>query len=502
MSTVVPTPSGPGASRVEQQGVDYIPDDERHSSPRNLAAFAIGAQFCFNLFVLGWLPISFGLSWWASVSSITVGLLAGTAFYAPMALFGGRTGTNTAVSSGAHFGVVGRLLGTVLAMFIALGFYGLVVWTGGEALVGGISKLFGVTAGDGVLAVGYAVMGAITLALAVYGHDKVVAAQKFVVVIVGAAMLLGIIALHGSFDSGVGGDEYLLGGFWSTWILGVITAASVPISYTPFVNDYTRYISRKTYSDRKVVWTNFWAMYAGCWIVLLSGAYVGTMADVALGPVGALIDASPTWYLIPVMIIAIVGGSAQGAVCLYGVGLDTSSLIPALRRPVATLLLGAIGITLVYLGAFVWDAISLVSAFVVVLTLVTAPFMTVLLIGFVSRRGWYDPADLQVFNTGQRGGRYWFTGGWNLRAMAAWVPAVVIAFLMSQTTEYVGPWAGVAGGVDISIPVSIAVAAAVYSILLVAFPEPAEVRGELPAVRAPAAAADAQMPVLAGEPVT
>jgi purine-cytosine permease-like protein len=479
MTTQQQTASHESAA-IEQHGVDQIPDADRHSSPWNLAAFCIGAQFCFNLFVLGWLPIAFGLGWWSSITSITVGLVIGTALYTPMAIFGGRTGTNTAVSSGAHFGVVGRLLGTVIAMFIGIGFFGLVVWTGGEALAGAYTKLFDVNGGDALLAAGYAVMGAITLALAVFGHDKVVAAQKVVTIVVGLCLAIGVVALAGSFDA-VPGGEYLLGSFWSTWILGVITAASVPISYSPFVNDYTRYISRERWSDRSVLLTNGIAMYVGCWLVLAFGAYVGTMASLDLGPIGALIDASPNWYLVPVLVIALVGGVAQGAVCIYGVGLDTSSLIPSLRRVPATMLLGAVGILIVYLGAFVFDAVALVTSFVIILTLVTAPFVAILLIGFVSRRGWYDPADLQVFNRGQRGGRYWFTAGWNLRAFAAWVPAIVVGFLMCQTTEYTGPWAQWAGGVDVSIPVSTAIASVIYVIALKAFPEPAEVRGEVPA---------------------
>jgi purine-cytosine permease-like protein len=469
-----------GREGIEQRGVDYIPDKERHSTPWNLAAFCIGAQFCFNLFVLGWLPISFGLGWWSSLTSITVGLAIGTALYAPMALFGGRTGTNTAVSSGAHFGVVGRLLGTVIAMFIGIGFFGLVVWSGGEAIAGSVAKLFDVETGDGLLAAGYAVMGLITLTLAIYGHDKVVAAQKFVTVVVGACLLIGVVALAGSFDAVPGGD-YLLGSFWSTWILGVVTAASVPISYAPFVNDYTRYISRSRYSDRTVLWTNGIAMFVGCWIVLAFGAYVGTMAALELGPIGALVDASPTWFLLPVLVIALIGGVAQGAVCIYGTGLDTSSLIPSLSRAPATLLLGLVGIAIVYLGAFAFDAIALVSAFVVILTIVTAPWMVILIMGFVSRRGWYDPRDLQVFNAGMRGGRYWFSSGWNMRAFAAWIPAVVVGFLMAHTTEYTGPWADWADGIDISIPVAMVIAAVIYAVALRVFPESPEVLGDAPA---------------------
>jgi purine-cytosine permease-like protein len=461
---------------LEQHGVDYIPEEERHSSPFNLGIVFVGAQFCFNLVVLGWLPVSFGLGWWSALSSITIGLLLGTLIYAPFGLFGPRTGTNTAVSSGAHFGVVGRLIGTIIAIFIAVGFFGVVIWTGGDALVLGINKLFDVNTGDGVAALGYGVMAILTLALAIYGHDKVVAAQKWVTVIIGVVLIVGVFALLGKFDAGYSGGEYLLGSFWPTWMLAFVTAFATPVSYAPFVNDYSRYISQRRYSDRQVAVANGVGMFVGCWIVMIFGAYAGTMAPLKLGPVGALVDASPMWYVPMVILIGTVGTLAQGALCIYGVGLDTASLIPKLKRPAATLLLGVIGIAVVYLGAFVWDALALILAFVVILTILTAPFMVINLMGLLHRRGWYDPHDLQVFNRGEKGGRYWFTGGLNWRAVGAWIPAVIVGVLMAHTSEYTGPWAGWANGVDISVPTSMVIGGVLYALLLKLYPEPAEVR--------------------------
>jgi purine-cytosine permease-like protein len=461
---------------LEQHGVDYIPEEERHSSPFNLGIVFVGAQFCFNLVVLGWLPVSFGLGWWSAFTAITIGLILGTLIYAPFGLFGPRTGTNTAVSSGAHFGVVGRLIGTIIAIFIAVGFFGLVIWTGGDALVLGVNKLFDVNTGDGLRALGYGLMGVLTLALAVYGHDKVVAAQKWVTYIIGVVLIVGFLALLGKFDAGYHGGKYLLGGFWATWMLGFVTAFATPVSYAPFVNDYSRYISHKRYSDNEITWANGIGMFFGCWAVMIFGAYAGTLAPIALGPVGALVEASPMWYVPLVILIGTVGTLAQGALCLYGVGLDTASLIPKLSRPACTLLLGGVGIAVVYLGAFVWDAIALILAFVVILTILTAPFMVINLMGLLYRRGWYDPYDLQVFNRGEKGGRYWFTGGLNLRAVGAWIPAVVVGVLMAHTSKYTGPWADWASGVDISVPASMLVGGVLYAVLLKLYPEGADVR--------------------------
>ena len=48
-------------------------------------------------------------------------------------------------------------------------------------------------------------------------------------------------------------------------------------------------------------------------------------------------------------------------------------------------------------------------------------FTAVLAIGALrTRTVGYDPVDLQAFAHGRHGGRYWFTGGWNIPAVLAW----------------------------------------------------------------------------------
>lgn len=163
---------------VEQRGIDFIPESARDGSPWHLFWVFIGAQFSFTVIVFGWLPITFGLGWWSAVTSILVGLTIGTLIYAPFALFGPKTGTNSAVSSGGHFGVVGRLIGSILAMVTAVGFFAISIWTGGDALVSGFHSLIGTPETDAMAAIGYAVTAVITITIAIFGFATVVAAQK------------------------------------------------------------------------------------------------------------------------------------------------------------------------------------------------------------------------------------------------------------------------------------------------------------------------------------
>jgi purine-cytosine permease-like protein len=60
---------------------------------------------------------------------------------------------------------------------------------------------------------------------------------------------------------------------------------------------------------------------------------------------------------------------------------------------------------------------------------------------------------------------------------AWWVAAVAGVLFTNLPGQFVGPLGDLAGGVDISLPLSIAVAAALFLALLFAFPEPRAVYG-------------------------
>ena len=121
-----------------------------------------------------------------------------------------------------------------------------------------------------------------------------------------------------------------------------------------------------------------------------------------------------------------------------------------------------VAIALLYLGVFVFDAVESVTAMTVALNAVITPWVAILAIGAL-RTKTYDLTDLQAFAQGRHGGRYWFTGGWNVRAVVAWTVGAVFGLLAVNTTLYVGPMADIAGGVDVSTIGSAALAGLLYS---------------------------------------
>lgn len=475
---VVTAPAVDAVGKIETHGIDFIPERDRHSSPANIFYILIGANLTFGLIVLGWLPFSFGLGWWPSFWAIIAGDALGALLFAPMALIGPRTGTNGPVSSGAFFGVVGRLIGSCLAVFIAIGFYALAVWTGGQMAVYGAHKLFGLPNGNLELGVAYAIIALIAITAAIYGHANMVAVEKFLIPTVGALMIVGFFVYGHRFNANYAGGQLLLGSFWPTWALAVTIAAAATFGYGPFVNDWTRYISRKRHSDRAIFGWTFAGGFLGLTFPLVFGAYTAVaIGDPSLPYVGGLVQISPVGYLVPLMILGIIGSLGQSTVCIYSNGLDFSSIVPVLSRVAATVVLSSIGVLFIFLGTLVWNVQDTVSAFVTLFGVLAAPWISIVVTGHFLRRGWYDPEALQVFNRRQRGGIYWFTRGLNPRACIAWLIACVVGLLFLDSSLYIGPWSNLASGIDLSWLSATFAGAVVYLGATLLFPEDLAVSG-------------------------
>lgn len=465
----------PVRSGIDHHGVEHIPDEDRTMRPHNVMTTMIGVNLMFGLIVIGYLPVSFGLGWWASFGSILAGAALGAIILAPIATIGPRTGTNGPVSSGAFFGVIGRVVGTLLALFIAIGFYALAVWSGGQVVVYGLHALLGTPDGKVALAVSYVLMAAVATGTAVWGYAMLVRLNRWLIPTAGTLIIVGFLVYAGDFRPQPLSHAYLLGGFWPTWTLAVTISTAATIGYAPYLNDGTRLISHRRHGDLPVAGATSLGLFIGILLPLTFGAFTSLAArNLEVDYVAGLIGASPKWFVVAIVLIGFFGSLGQSAMCLYGNGLDLSSIVRPLGRIGATLVVSAASLVFIFLGTLVWDIESTVSAFLTVLGVVVAAWIGIVVTGHVMARGRYDTADLQVFNEGRTGGRYWFWHGWNLRAGVAFVVASAVGLLMSSTSIYAGPWSGVAGGVDVSWLSAMVIAAVVYGAATVVLPAEAD----------------------------
>jgi purine-cytosine permease-like protein len=470
--------------KIEQYGIEHIPEEERRSAPKNLFTILFGGSLTFSIIIIGWFPIAFGLSWWQAASAVVVGSAFGAALLAPMGLMGPRTGKNNPVSSGAFFGVAGRLLGSFLEASASLAFAALSIWTGGDALAGALSRFFGIEDTTVPRLIAYGVLSVIVTIVSILGHANMVAAQRFMIPTAGLCIVVGLIVYGRDFDpSYAGTGEYELGSFWATWLLSALICGSTVASYGAYAGDWTRHISRKLHADRSVARMMFLGGLFG-----MGGPFMwGTFTSAALFSSGTasadtpyvlgLVDGAPLWFVPALIYLGLASGTAQAVINTYGTGLDTSAIIPKLNRVQATLLACVASAALVYIGHFNQAISAAVSVFLTLLACFSIPWIVMVAIGHFHRKAYYDPDALQVFNRGEKGGIYWYWHGFNPRGMGVWMVAATAGLFFTSNAWFVGPGAALAGGADVGFLVAGLVAAALYPVVIRLFPEPREVYG-------------------------
>jgi len=184
--------------------------------------------------------------------------------------------------------------------------------------------------------------------------------------------------------------------------------------------------------------------------------------------------------LVPLLVLAVISGLSTGTTSLYGTGLDFSSVFPSFSRARATLFIGTLSIGLIFVGRFAFNMVTIISTFLSLIVVMTTPWMVVMTLGYLFRRGFYRPDDLQVFNRRERGGAYWFLHGWNIAGITAWIASALLGLLAVDISgQFVGVLAARLGGIDLSLPLAVILPAILYPLLLRLFPDGAEVYGPL-----------------------
>lgn len=479
-------------TEVESFGVETIPAADRTATPFDLFRVAFGGANTFATVVLGAFPVLvFGLGFSDAMLAAVLGIVVGGVLLMPMALFGPLNGTNNAVSSGAHFGVVGRIVGSFLALLVAIAFFAISIFTSGDILVGAMDDLIGTGRSEALVAVVYALFAVVILVICIYGFRFMLAVNKVAVITATLLYLLGAIAYGGDLDTGYGG--FAEGAAFTPAFIGsALLVLSNPLSFGAYLGDWSRYIPADTsrgrlmaaaFASQLATIIPFGFGIATATVIAAKAPAAAEAADYA----GGLVAVTPGWFLVPVAIIALIGGLSTGTTSLYGTGLDFSSVFPRLSRVQSTVAVGMFAIAVVFLGRFALDFVSTIVTFATLIIVCTTPWVVIMTIGFVQRRGHYLPDHVQVFNRGQRGGAYWFSRGVNWRSMAAWIASAAIGLLfVNLPGQFTGPLRNVAedagltslAGVDISLLVAMVLAAVLYVTFLTLFPEPRGVYGE------------------------
>lgn len=472
---------------MELHGIESIPDPERTATVLDFMRIEWAGLNSLATAVLGAFPIILGLSFWQSLAATVTGVTLGSLVLAPMGLFGPLTGTNNAVSSSAHFGVVGRIVGSFLSLLTAVAFFSISVWASGDALIGAAERLFGTRPTELKFALAYGCFAVAVLFVAIYGFRLMLLVSKVAVIAASLLFAVGLAAFYPQFDVNFAGAGLHWGGakFWPAFVGAALVVLANPISFGAFLGDWSRYLPRGTPRGRLVMASVAAQLLSLVPFVfgLVTTSIIARLAPRYLDQVdytGGLIAVAPRAFFVPLLLLAVLSGMSTGTTSLYGTGLDFSSVFPRLSRPRATLLIGCLSIGLIFVGRFGFNLVDAITTFVSLIVVTTTPWMVIMMIGYYVRRGWYQPEAMQVFNRGLRGGLYWFQGGWNVQGMTAWIASAALALLMVNMPGHFVGWLGrFEGDIDLSLLAALVLPAFLYPALLYFAPEPRAVFGPL-----------------------
>jgi nucleobase:cation symporter-1, NCS1 family len=189
----------------------------------------------------------------------------------------------------------------------------------------------------------------------------------------------------GSAQAVVGALVFIMTGFGLGW---VNVAA-----------DYSRYLPRRASSGGIVWWTTFGGALAPVVLLvvglLLAGSSKSLSSAIAADPVGGLAQILPTWFLVPFVIVAVLGLVAGAVLDIYSSGLALLSLGLRTPRYVAALIDGTIMILgSIYVVFIADDFLGQFIGFLITLGVPVAAWCGVMLADVLLRRGAYAEADL------------------------------------------------------------------------------------------------------------
>jgi NCS1 family nucleobase:cation symporter-1 len=459
------------AFRVEQRGIDLIPESERPMTPSGLFWLWAGAMWNVEYLVYGALIMSFGLSFAQAVVAIVVG----NAFYAFLglaSLAGPETGTTALMVSRGPFGPNGNRLVALFNWMTQVGFeiegLALIVIVVADMLA---REHHGM--GDGLKAVVIVAAVAVQFVVPFLGHATITKVLRWlsVVFIAVFAVMAILVAPHVHLPVLAAGGKsaaHVSLAVWTTALVLIVSAGG--LGWTENGNDYSRYLPRSTPKAQ-----TFWAATLGGAVPALALEILGAAAFAASSTLSSqsttpgILSALPTsfasWFFWPFLVLTIPQLFAINALDLYSSGVTLQALGVPVKRwgavVIDTLVAGAGTAVVIYTNNFFAD----LSGFLDYIVVWLAPWFGVILVDYLLRRGRYDPAGLAA----GRGGVYWRQGGVNWRALVALVVGGVAALMWTDAAfynpSYVGPLSSRTGGSDLSWLLGIVVAGGLYAVL-------------------------------------
>ena len=392
-----PVIAEPRPLQIEAKGINVITDAERKGRPSNLfwpwfAANVSVLGLSYGSFVLGF-GISFGQALVAGVVGIVVSfLLCGF-----IAVAGKRGSAPTMVLGRAAFGVRGNKLPSVISWLLTVGWETVLIILATLATATVFERL-GWGGGTTTKVIALIIVTALTIFGGVMGFDLIMRMQS-VITVVTAILTVAFIVLvadkihwHSVAAISSGSPEKLIGAlvFMMTGFgLGWVNAAA----------DYSRYLPRSASGRGVIGWTTIGSSVAPIVLLvfglLLAGSSAKLSGAIATDPIGALTTLLPTWFLVPFVIVAVLGLVGGSVLDIYSSGLALLTLGLRVPRYRAALIDGVVMILgTIYVVFIAKNFLSQFKGFLITLGVPIAAWCGIMLADIALRRRDYSEPDL------------------------------------------------------------------------------------------------------------
>jgi len=433
--------------KVESHGIAPIPGAERKGTARDVGLLWVAAFANFASLITGGLLISFGLGTLESILAVAVGSVASAVVHGLLSTAGPRFGTTQVVAARRTFGVRGAYPGAFFTLFLAVGWFAVDCVIAAQALLQ-LGRLAGLPSGSLLSASALLVVVAISVLVAVYGHQTIQVFEKYGALVFIAFCALLFVALlprmRWTLGATVAGTDHV-----AAWVLGTSVIFALVASWFSFASDYSRYLPVRT-SVRSVTGWVGGGTAVSMFLFGALGVLVASIEPKQAGDLLGLIGGqAPALIVVPFLLFVALGEIWANYLDVYTAGLSGLALNLRMRRWTAALLLGGLGGVLAYFAMFISNFKDQYTNFLLVTYLWVPSWAAVVLVDlFILRRRQAAP------------------GLVSWRAVAAWLVGVAVAVPFVDSTLWQSPLAvNVLHNTDISGYVGALVGGVVYLVL-------------------------------------
>ncbi|WP_159849943.1 purine-cytosine permease family protein [Nocardia sp. CY41] len=305
----------------ERKGAEWVADAERRGKPRALFWPWAGTSCNVVLVSFGPYVTALGLDWHLAALAAAVGAVLSFLLLALVSLAGQQGGAATMVAGRAAFGFHGNKIPALLSYLALVG------WETFSAVLATLAartvahRLDPEMDTGPLMVVTLLTVIVVTTVIGIYGCHVILRIQKWFALAFTALSVVYVVLTLPRISFAAHGQASL-----GAFVGGVMLVANMlGLSWVNCAADYTRYLPRDADKRALVGWITFGGTAPA--LVLMGLGTVLAVGDpevaalAATDPISALSAHLPTWFLVPYLILALVGFVSGSIIGLYSSGL-------------------------------------------------------------------------------------------------------------------------------------------------------------------------------------